>query len=52
MHLQPVYAPLGHGPGSFPHSERSCARLMGLPLGPHLTLEDIDRAADAVLAAV
>lgn len=52
MHLQPVYAPLGHGPGSFPHAERSCARLMGLPLGPHLGLEDIDRAADLVLAAL
>lgn len=52
MHLQPVHAPLGHGPGSFPRSERSCARLVGLPLGPHLGLEDIDRAADAVLASL
>lgn len=52
MHLQPVYAGLGHGPGSFPHSERSCARLMGLPLGPHLTLDDIDRAAEAVVAVL
>lgn len=52
MHVQPVYAGLGCGPGSFPHSERSCARLLGLPLGPHLTLDDIDRAADAVLAVL
>lgn len=52
MHLQPVYAGLGHGPGSFPNSERSCARLLGLPLGPHLDLEDIDRAAEALLASV
>ena len=52
MHLQPVYTDLGCRPGSFPQSERSCARLMGLPLGPHLDLEDIDRAADALLAVV
>lgn len=50
MHLQPVHAALGHGPGAFPKSERSCVRLMGLPLGPHLTLEDIDRAATALRA--
>ena len=52
MHVQPAYASLGHGPGSFPHSERSCARLVGLPLGPHLTLDDIDRVTDAVMAVI
>lgn len=48
MHLQPVYSQIGHCIGDFPHTERSCARLMGLPLGPHLTLDDIDRAADTL----
>jgi dTDP-4-amino-4,6-dideoxygalactose transaminase len=52
MHLQPVHAGLGHDVGSFPHSERSCARLMGLPLGPHLTLDDIDRVAVAVKVTI
>jgi len=52
MHVQPVYAALGHALGDFPHSERSCARLMGLPLGPHLTLADIDRAAEALRAVL
>jgi dTDP-4-amino-4,6-dideoxygalactose transaminase len=52
MHLQPVYADLGHRIGSFPAAERSCARLLGLPLGPHLELKDIDRASDAVLKAL
>ena len=49
MHLQRVYTPIGRGLGDFPHSERSCARLMGLPLGPHLKLDDIDRAADTLI---
>jgi len=52
MHLQPVYADLGHGRGRFPAAERSCARLVGLPLGPHLSLEDVDRAAETLLAVV
>ena len=52
MHLQPVYTDLDHGVGSFPVAERSCARLLGLPIGPHLELQDIDIAADAVLKAI
>lgn len=50
MHLQPVYADLGFGPGRFPVAERSCARLVGLPLGPHLALDQIDTVAAAVRA--
>ena len=52
MNLQPVYTPIGHGPGDFPHSERSCACLIGLPLGPHLTLDDIDRAANTLITVL
>ncbi len=52
MHLQPVHAALGFGPGSFPVAERSCARLLGLPLGPHLELDQIDEVAHAVRAAL
>ena len=52
MHLQPVHADLGQGPGSFPVAERSCARLLGLPLGPHLELDQIDEVAEAVRAAL
>lgn len=52
MHLQPVYAALDVRAGSLPRTERSCARLMGLPLGPHLQLTDIDRAADLLIAAL
>ena len=52
MHLQPVYTDLGYGVGDFPVAERSCARLMGLPLGPHLELKEIDIASEAVLRAI
>lgn len=55
MHLQPVYAAKGIGPGSLPVTERSGARLLGLPIGPHLEDEQIRTIAaglrDAVAAA-
>jgi dTDP-4-amino-4,6-dideoxygalactose transaminase len=52
MHLQPVYAAKGYGPGAFPVTERSAARLLGLPIGPHLEDEQIDAVIDAVRAAL
>jgi dTDP-4-amino-4,6-dideoxygalactose transaminase len=52
MHVQPVYADLGYGAGRFPFAERSCARLLGLPLGPHLTDADIDTVIEAVRASL
>lgn len=48
MHVQPVYASLGYGEGSLPATERSCSRVLSLPIGPHLTLDDIDTVAAAV----
>jgi len=42
MHLQPVYEDLGYGPGRLPVTENSAKRLLGLPIGPHLNLDDID----------
>jgi dTDP-3-amino-3,4,6-trideoxy-alpha-D-glucose transaminase len=48
MHLQPVYASKGCGPGAFPVVERSAARLLGLPIGPHLEEAQIDAAIAAV----
>jgi dTDP-4-amino-4,6-dideoxygalactose transaminase len=52
MHLQPVYAELGYGAGRFPHAERSAERLMGLPIGPHLGIAEIDTVAHAVRLAL
>lgn len=48
MHLQPVYASMGLGRGSFPVAEHSTDRLLGLPIGPHLELEQITEVAGTV----
>ncbi|MCA9489588.1 MAG: DegT/DnrJ/EryC1/StrS family aminotransferase [Myxococcales bacterium] len=47
-HLQPAYAHLGWGEGTFPVSERLHARELSLPIGPHLSLEQVDRVVDAL----
>jgi dTDP-4-amino-4,6-dideoxygalactose transaminase len=52
MHLQPVYALMGLARGSFPVAERSTDRLLGLPIGPHLELDQITEVADAVRVAL
>ena len=39
-HLQTAYQELGYGPGSFPISEGLHERVLSLPMGPHLSLED------------
>lgn len=52
MHLQPVYAWKGHARGAFPVAERSCDRLLGLPIGPHLSEAHIDEVAAALRGAV
>lgn len=36
LHLQPAFAALGYGPGSFPVAERAAARVLSLPLHPFL----------------
>ncbi|HEY0276462.1 MAG TPA: DegT/DnrJ/EryC1/StrS family aminotransferase [Paenirhodobacter sp.] len=48
IHLQPVYKGLGYAVGSLPSTERSGNRLLGLPLGPHLSLDQIGIVAEAV----
>jgi dTDP-4-amino-4,6-dideoxygalactose transaminase len=42
IHLQPGFAHLGHNAGSFPNSEASSARLLSLPIWPHMTDEQVD----------
>lgn len=47
-HLQPAYRELGLLEGSFPITERIHREALSLPMGPHLTLEQVE----AVIAAV
>ncbi|GAB2961156.1 DegT/DnrJ/EryC1/StrS family aminotransferase [Streptomyces pseudoechinosporeus] len=52
MHLQPVYEGRGCAAGSLPRTERSGNRLLGLPVGPHLSLHQIDIVAEEVRAGL
>jgi dTDP-4-amino-4,6-dideoxygalactose transaminase len=51
LHLQPMFASLGHKPGSLPVSERASAEVLSLPIYPELTAPQIERVAAAVAAA-
>lgn len=42
MHLQPVYEHLDVKRGHLPKTEASVDRLLGLPIGPHLQMAEID----------
>jgi len=48
LHLQPLYASLGHKPGDFPHSERAAQEVLSLPMYPELRKEQIARVVEAV----
>ena len=52
LHQQPVFASLGLGASSFPHSESAAARVLSLPMHPYLTPPDILRVAEAVKSCV
>jgi dTDP-4-amino-4,6-dideoxygalactose transaminase len=47
-HLQPAYAFLGRGPGSFPVSERLAGEILSLPMFPSITAEEIDYVCEAI----
>ena len=48
IHLQPAYAELGKGPGSFPKTEAAAPRLLSLPMFAEITEEQIGRVVDAL----
>ena len=48
VHLQPAYSSLGFPPGTFPHSERACERVLSLPVHPGLTMDQIAYVANSV----
>ena len=52
LHRQPCYAFMGLGEGSFPEAERATREILCLPIHSEMTLDQVDRVADALLEAV
>lgn len=52
LHLQPVFADLGQGKGTFPVSEAAADRVISLPMHPYLTEEQQVRIVKALAEAV
>jgi dTDP-4-amino-4,6-dideoxygalactose transaminase len=48
LHLQPLYAALGHKAGDFPHAERAAQEVLSLPMYPELRREQIARVVEAI----
>jgi dTDP-4-amino-4,6-dideoxygalactose transaminase len=48
LHLQPLYASLGHKPGDFPHAERAAQEVLSLPMYPELRAEQIARVTTTI----
>ncbi len=48
LHLQPLYASLGHQAGDFPHAERAAQQVLSLPMYPELRKEQIARVAENI----
>ncbi|GAC1642547.1 MAG: DegT/DnrJ/EryC1/StrS family aminotransferase [Candidatus Acidiferrum sp.] len=48
LHLQPLYASLGHKPGDFPNAEHLAGEILSLPMYPELSEEKIQRVAATI----
>ena len=48
LHLQPIYASLGHRAGSFPESEKAACEAISLPMFPELRQEQIACVATTI----
>jgi dTDP-4-amino-4,6-dideoxygalactose transaminase len=47
-HLQPAYADLGIPAGALPIAERMAQQVLSLPMGPTLSLQEVDRVIAAI----
>jgi dTDP-4-amino-4,6-dideoxygalactose transaminase len=52
LHLQPVFAGMGHTPGSFPRAEQASAQVLSLPMFPELTEGQITRVVESLATAL
>jgi perosamine synthetase len=52
LHLQPLFAAAGYGPGDFPVAERVARQILALPVHPALTRAQADAVVRAVRVAV
>ena len=52
VHLQPAFVGLGFGPGSFPHAERACERVLSMPFFPEMADEQVRYAAEQLADVV
>jgi dTDP-4-amino-4,6-dideoxygalactose transaminase len=52
LHLQPAYAHLGMREGSLPITECVAARVLSLPISPHMTQAQVDSTAKAVINGI
>ena len=50
-HLQAAYADLGQAKGTYPLAEALADTVLSLPMGPHLTPQEVDEVADAIRRA-
>lgn len=48
LHLQPVFAKLGHGVGDFPVTEKVSAGCLSLPMNPYLSDDEIEKVGTAL----
>ncbi|HEX4546694.1 MAG TPA: DegT/DnrJ/EryC1/StrS family aminotransferase [Candidatus Acidoferrum sp.] len=48
LHLQPLYASLGHKAGDFPHAERAAQEVLSLPMYAELRKEQIAQVAESI----
>jgi dTDP-4-amino-4,6-dideoxygalactose transaminase len=48
LHLQPLYAALGHKHGDFPHAERAAQEVLSLPMYPELRKDQIARVVETI----
>jgi dTDP-4-amino-4,6-dideoxygalactose transaminase len=51
-HLQETYRYLGYRKGDFPIAERMASRVMSLPMGPHLSVENLESVSSALVTAL